>query len=75
MNITTAFNEDLIDKYGSSYVSNQLKISVGYMKFSLGLEAGNNKTVENTDHNFSQESEAFSDHIGGDPITFEIQGE
>lgn len=74
LNITTAFDQDLINKYGSKWVSNQIGLSLEWEKIKVGIDGGNTSNKSKTNETFAQHSENFVDHIGGQPDVFEASG-
>jgi len=74
VNITTVFDQSLINKYGSSWISTQIGLSITWEKLKVGIDGGSTKNTSKVDQTFAQHSENYVDYIGGIPSTFETDG-
>jgi len=74
VNITTVFDQSLINQYGSKWVTTQIGLSFSWEKIKAGIDSGSTKNTSKVDETFAQKSQNFVDYSGGTPATYATDG-
>jgi len=74
INFTSVFQSDLVDKESIQWVENQVKLTISYMQFNVGInwnDFDNSTSINNT---FIENAQNVTITVGGQPDVLETDG-